>query len=94
MNRPKAPFAAVIFDLYGTLVHEFPRAEFYGVVQAMATALGADPEAFRRGWDATAIGRQTGVFPDMATNVRAICDELGIDPPSVAVVEALVVPSA
>ena len=89
MNRPKAPFAAVIFDLYGTLVHEFPRAEFYGVVQAMATALGADPEAFRRGWDATAIGRQTGVFPDMEMNVRAICDELGIDPPSVAVVEAL-----
>jgi putative hydrolase of the HAD superfamily len=89
VSGPSPRFAAVIFDLYGTLVHEFPRAEFYGAVQGMATALGADPEAFRRGWDATAIGRQTGVFADMETNVRAICSELGIDPPSAAVVEAL-----
>ena len=81
----------MIFDLYGTLVHEFPRDEFYGAVEGMAAALGADSEGFRRAWDATAIDRQTGVFADMEANVRAICDELGLNASPAAVSEALAV---
>jgi putative hydrolase of the HAD superfamily len=69
---------AVIFDLFGTLVHELPRDEFYATVDAIADAVGADRGSFRARWDATAPRRQTGGFADMASNVRAICHELGV----------------
>ena len=52
--------AAVIFDLYGTLVPEFPRSAFYETVAHMADVLGADPSRFRAEWDRTAVDRQTG----------------------------------
>jgi putative hydrolase of the HAD superfamily len=77
-----ASFAAVIFDLYGTLVPEFPRSDFYLTVDRMALELGADAESFREAWNRTAIGRQTGAFPTMADNVRAVCEELGLDEPT------------
>ena len=84
-------FEGVIFDLYGTLVPEFRRDDFYEAVRAMAVCLGADPRAFRRAWDATAIGRQTGAFPDMEANVRAIAADLGSTPADAAVSEALAI---
>ena len=72
------PFEAVVFDLFGTLVPEYTKAEFYGAVASAAEVLGADPTAFRAAWDRTAIARQTGGFPDMTSNLRAICDALGL----------------
>ncbi|MGZ8572530.1 MAG: HAD family hydrolase [Actinomycetota bacterium] len=72
------PFEAVVFDLFGTLVPEYTKADFYGAVASAAEVLGADPEAFRAEWDRMAIGRQTGGFPDMTSNLRAICDALGM----------------
>jgi putative hydrolase of the HAD superfamily len=73
-------FAAVVFDLYGTLVPEFSRSDFYASVRSMADVLGADADAFRRGWDETAIGRQTGAFPTIEDNLRAVCSGLGLSP--------------
>lgn len=87
-------FDGVVFDLYGTLVHEFRRDDFYEVVRGMADRLGADPGAFRRAWDASAIGRQTGAFPDMAANVRAIAADLGLRPADAAVSDALAIRAA
>ena len=72
---------AVIFDLYGTLVPEFPRSDFYATVDRMAVELGANAETFREEWNRTAIGRQTGVYRSMVDNVRAICEELGLPEP-------------
>jgi putative hydrolase of the HAD superfamily len=83
---------AVIFDLYGTLVPEFPRSDFYLTVDQMALELGADAESFREAWTRTAIGRQTGMFPTMADNVRAICEELGLDEPSAETLERALAP--
>jgi putative hydrolase of the HAD superfamily len=80
-------FAAVIFDLYGTLVPEFPRSEFFATVDAMSLELGADPDAFRDAWNRTAIGRQTGAYPAIWDNVRAICEDLGLPEPSDAELE-------
>jgi putative hydrolase of the HAD superfamily len=75
-------FDAVVFDLYGTLVPEFPRAEFFAAVDAAARVLGADPEAFREAWLDTAIERQTGAYEDgMPGNVRAVCRAIGLDDP-------------
>lgn len=72
------PFDAAIFDLFGTLVPEFPRSEFYGAVRHAADRLGCDPGAFEAEWMATAIARQTGAYPGgMPENVRAICAALG-----------------
>jgi putative hydrolase of the HAD superfamily len=71
-------FEAVAFDLFGTLVPEFPQNEFYGSVRRMASILGADEERFLEEWHATAIERQTGVYPNIAENVRGICEALDV----------------
>lgn len=85
--------AAVVFDLYGTLVPEFPRTAFYETVAHMASTLGADPAAFRAEWDRTAVGRQTGVYADgMAGNLRAVCDALDVPAPADDAIEAALAP--
>ncbi|MEO8476015.1 MAG: HAD family hydrolase [Actinomycetota bacterium] len=78
-HRVTGCFEAVVFDLFGTLAPEYTKAEFYGTVDAAADALGADRDAYRAGWDRTAIARQTGGFPDMPSNLRAIRERLGIE---------------
>ena len=72
-------FEAVVFDLYGTLVHEIPRATFFDVVHAMARELGVDGDSFESEWTATAIERQTGGHPTVADNIRAIAARLELD---------------
>ena len=84
------PIRAAIFDLYGTLVPGFPRADFYASIDHMATVLGADPAAFRDGWNETVVQRQTGVFATMDENVLAICEAIGLpEPAASAVTQAL-----
>jgi putative hydrolase of the HAD superfamily len=73
---------AVIFDLYGTLVPEFPAAEFYASVDHMAVTLGAPVLAFRDEWNRTAPLRQTGAFATIEDNVRAIAAAVGVAEPS------------
>ena len=65
------PFDAVVFDLFGTLVPEYTRTEFYDAVASAAAVIGADPVAFREEYDRTVVARQTGGFPDMRSIVRA-----------------------
>ena len=55
---------AVIFDLFGTLVPEFPHEDFYASIDHMATVLGADSTAFRDAWNETVVDRQTGGYAD------------------------------
>ncbi len=71
-------FRAVVFDLFGTLVPEFAKEDFYERNRAMARVLGAEPDPFVREWERSAIARQTGGYPDIASNVRAICATLGV----------------
>ena len=80
---------AVVFDLYGTLVHEFPRADFYGVVCEMALDLEVDADAFQERWTASAPERQTGRYRTVEENVVAICRELGREPDRSAVARAM-----
>ena len=79
---------AVIFDLYGTLVPEFPHEDFYASIDHMATVLGADAAEFREGWNTTVELRQTGGFATLDENVLAICAKLGLAEPSAADVTA------
>jgi putative hydrolase of the HAD superfamily len=82
-------FEAVVFDLYGTLVHEFPAGEFHEAVRAVGETLGLDPDGFQEGWEATAIGRQTGEFLDVEENVRMICLAFGVVPDDETLTDAL-----
>ena len=81
-DGPPVTIRAVIFDLYGTLVPEFPHEDFYASIDHMAAVLGADAAAFRDGWNGTVEPRQTGGFPTLDENVGAICASLGLPEPS------------
>lgn len=82
-------FQAVVFDLFGTLVPEFSKSDFFEAIRAMARVLGADAERFQDAWDATALDRQTGGFATVEDNVRHLCASLGVDPSDGVVEEAL-----
>lgn len=80
---------AVLFDLFGTLVPEFPLAVWDGMLDGMASALGAGRAAFRHTWADTVVERQTGVFPDVGSNLREIARRMGLDPQEAAVGRAI-----
>jgi putative hydrolase of the HAD superfamily len=89
------PITAAIFDLFGTLVPEFPRSEFEDHVRAMARALDRDEEAFLEAWRDTAVLRQTGAYPGgMPENVAAICAAVGGTPPSADEIASALAPRA
>lgn len=85
---------AVVFDLFGTLVPEFPLSVWDEMLRAMAAALGVDPATFREAWDGTVVERQTGRLPDVAANLREICRRLGVEPSQEAMRGALAVREA
>jgi putative hydrolase of the HAD superfamily len=91
----EARLRAAIFDLFGTLVPEFPRSAFEGNVRVMGAALGFDPEAFLDEWAMTAPDRQLGRYAGgVPENVRAICDRLGGPQPTDEALEAALAPRA
>jgi putative hydrolase of the HAD superfamily len=71
-------YQAVIFDLFGTLVANFSRAEYQSTLAEMASVLNAPPDAFVRLWADTFNLRSTGVFPSAEACVRHICRELDV----------------
>ena len=80
---------AVVFDLFGTLVYEFPRADWEAWLETSAAVLEADPDAFRAGWEATAIERQTGRLGDIEANLRTVAARAGAWPTDAQIAEAL-----
>jgi putative hydrolase of the HAD superfamily len=82
-------FDAVVFDLFGTLVPEFPAVDFHESVRGMGERVGADPDAFEELWNRTAIARQTGEYAHVEANVRAMVGKLGLEIDEVHVAEAL-----
>jgi putative hydrolase of the HAD superfamily len=85
----KARFAAVIFDLFGTLVYEFPRADWDEWLTVSAAVLEVDAEAYHEAWSATAMDRQTGKVGDMAEHIRTLSARAGGWPNEAQVAEAL-----
>jgi putative hydrolase of the HAD superfamily len=82
-------FEAVVFDLFGTLVPEFSKKDFFQSVREMARVLDADPDTFEVAWIGSALERQTGRFATVEDNVRHICASLGLEPADGALAEAL-----
>lgn len=80
---------AVVFDLFGTLVYEFPRADWDAWLETTAAVLEADPEAFAAAWSATAVERQTGRLGDIEENLRTVAARAGAWPADAQIAEAL-----
>lgn len=87
-------FEAVVFDLFGTLVYEFPRSDWDEWLSTSAAVLEADSEAFRLAWAATAIDRQTGRAGGVEENLRTVAARAGAWPTDAQIAEALEVRSA
>jgi FMN phosphatase YigB (HAD superfamily) len=68
------PPAAVLFDLYDTLVHVSPNGSFY---HAVPTALGIRPDRWLAGYRALASAAMTGEVPDITSRVHLACHWAG-----------------
>ena len=71
-------YAAVIFDLFGTLVHEPSRNKSLSVLKEMANTLSVPPGEFITMWRQTGDKRNLGILPTIEANIKYICQELGI----------------
>lgn len=92
--RESRRYDAVIFDLFGTLVPEWPREEFDEALGEMGTVLGLSAEGFVEAWYATEIEQLTGRLGDLEETIRALCDELGDAPTGEQVAEATAIRTA
>jgi putative hydrolase of the HAD superfamily len=91
LTRPRP--RAAIFDLFGTLVPEFPRGMFYEAVREAARVLTVDPDAFEAEWMRTARPRQTGAYAGgIPQNVREIVRALGHPEPTAERIAAALAP--
>ena len=80
---------AVVFDLFGTLVYEFPRADWDGWLDTSAAILETDVDAFKAAWQATGIERQTGRLGDLEENLRTVAARAGAWPTNAQLTEIL-----
>jgi len=57
-----ARYDAVIFDLFGTLIHTVPPDDYGAMLGEVAGALGVHSDAFTKAWRATIDERESGLF--------------------------------
>ena len=69
---------AVIFDLFGTLVHITPLADSYNGLKEMASVLLAPHEDFATSWHSMFTKRMTGEFKNYQDCIRHICADLNV----------------
>ena len=85
-RAPSRPPAAVLFDLYDTLVHASPRRSFYYAVPA---ALAVSRERWLVCYRALGRAAMLGDVPDLTTRVHLACRHAG-QPRDLATVTAVV----
>ena len=74
-------YDAVIFDLFGTLIDNYPWAESNKNLEQMASELSVPPDDFTASWHAAFDERMKGVFKDYQACIRHICQQLGVQAP-------------
>jgi len=72
-------YEAVIFDLFGTLVNNYPYEEYQNIRKRMASILEVPFVDFRKLWSETHIERNVGAFSTAEANLEFICKKLGIN---------------
>jgi putative hydrolase of the HAD superfamily len=81
---------AVIFDLFGTLVQQFPLDRFEESLRRMGQAVGLRFEEILAAWTKeTSFKRHTGGFPSFREELLAICESRGIKPSEEGLTEAV-----
>jgi putative hydrolase of the HAD superfamily len=80
---------AVVFDLFGTLVYEFPRADWDAWLETSAAIVETDVDAFKAAWQVTGIERQTGRLGDVEENLRTVAARAGAWPTEAQLAEVL-----
>lgn len=73
-------YQAVLFDLFGTLVHNFSTREYQAVLDRMASILDLPPADFRELWWKTATERNTGSLDSIQATIVFIGHKLGVNP--------------
>ena len=73
-------YAAVIFDLFGTLVEIPSVRELEDVLTQMASVLSVSPDDFIQLWRRTSNRRSDGGFRSIEANIKYIGQELGVYP--------------
>ena len=71
-------YAAVIFDLFGTLVPGFARRDYLLVLEQMSSSLSVSSDDFNRIWFETARERNIGVIKSIEANMERVSNELGV----------------
>ena len=77
-GRYSMKYAAVVFDLFGTLVANYPYEGYLNVLRQVASILTVPFSDFWRLWSETAHDRSLGVIPTIEDNFELICNTLGI----------------
>lgn len=70
-------YAAVIFDLFGTLIDNLPYEKYLDVLRQVASILGVPFDDFQRLWFETSLERNLGTIPTVEDNIKHICNKLG-----------------
>jgi putative hydrolase of the HAD superfamily len=81
-------YKAVIFDLYGTLIENFPAQTSLENLTKMAEIVGVPPDAFAAEWRKDFAVRMTGTIKDHRACISNICQRLGIKPADVKIDKA------
>ncbi len=73
-------YRAVIFDLFGTLAHNFSAQGYGDALVEMAIALSLPAEEFRRAWFSTSRERGAASQPSCEGDVEFICRQFDMTP--------------
>jgi putative hydrolase of the HAD superfamily len=72
-------YAAVVFDLFGTLVPNYDWVVYDDLERRIAARLGMSQAELHTRWSQTFVARSTGGYSTLADNFAAVC---GISPPA------------
>ncbi len=83
-------YKAIIFDLFGTLVGQFPLDQIEKSLSEMASTVGLDYETFFNAWAKDIkFKRHTGEFPSLREEIRWICNKKNVTPTNEALDKAI-----
>lgn len=77
-TSPGRKYQAIIFDLFGTLVENFPSDEGYEVLSRAALVLGVSHADYNSQWIAAFNERMTGTAENFQACIKNICQRLGL----------------